>query len=107
MNYLHSGEPSTKANHMAFWHDVIIVDEAMYLYQSNYMHSFIWVLNKLIMKILSRMQTNTPNTSSSNFFVLILAIHFQISHFASYYIYLLERYFMRKQYITSVFLSMD
>ena len=86
---------------------LLIVDEAAHLYQSNYMHSFMWVLDQPIMKILSRMQTDTPNTSASNFFVLMLGTHSQISHFAPHYIYPSERYFTGKQYITSVFLSMD
>ena len=36
---------------------LFIVDEAAYLYQSNYMHSFMWVLDQPIMKILTKLQT--------------------------------------------------
>ena len=47
---------------------LLIVDEAAHLYQANYMHSFMWVLDQPIMRILSQMQTNTPTINASNFF---------------------------------------
>ena len=31
---------------------LLIIDEAAYLYQTNYMHSFMWVLDQPIMSIL-------------------------------------------------------
>ena len=86
---------------------LLIVDEAAHLYQSNYMHSFMWVLDQPIMRILSKMQTDTPTINASNFFVLMLGTHSQISHFAPHYVYPSERYFTGEQYIASVFLSMD
>ena len=88
---------------------LFIVDEAAYLYQSNYMHSFMWVLDQPIMKILAKMQTDpaTPNADASNLFVLMLGTHSQISHFAPHYTYPSERYFTGEQYIPSVFLSLD
>jgi hypothetical protein len=83
---------------------LFIVDEAAHLYQSNYMHSFMWVLDQPIMEILSKMESNS---NASNFFVLMLGTHSQISHFAPHYVYPSERYFTGEQYITSVFLSLD
>jgi len=52
---------------------LFIMDEATYLYQSNYMHSFMWVLDQPIMNILTKLQTNSSieNTNASNFFVLM------------------------------------
>jgi hypothetical protein len=82
---------------------LFIVDEAAYLYQTNYMHSFMWVLDQPIMSIVANMKT----TAASNFFVLMLGTHSQISHFAPHYTYPSERYFSGEQYITSVFLSLD
>jgi hypothetical protein len=81
---------------------LFIVDEAAFLYQSKYMHSFMWVLDQPIMNIL-RSNTN----EMSNFFVLILGTHSEISHFAPRYIYPSERYFSKEQHIPAVFLSMD
>jgi hypothetical protein len=86
---------------------LLIVDEAAHLYQSNYMHSFMWVLDQPVMRILSGMQAATPTTNASNFFVLMLGTHSQISHFSPHSIYPSERYFTGEQYIPSVFLSMD
>jgi len=86
---------------------LFIVDEAAHLYQANYMHSFMWVLDQPIMRILSKMLETSTTTNASNFFVLMLGTHSQISHFAPHYIYPSERYFTGKQYIASVFLSMD
>lgn len=82
---------------------LLIVDEAAHLYQANYMPSFMWVMDQPIMKILSEIY----NSNTSNFFVLMLGTHSQISHFAPHYVYPSERYFTGAQYIASVFLSMD
>ena len=35
---------------------LFIIDEAAHLFQSNYMHSFMWVLDQPIMKILTKLQ---------------------------------------------------
>jgi hypothetical protein len=88
---------------------LFIVDEAAHLHQSNYIHSFMWVLDQPITEILSKIQVPSggPHASSSDFFVLILGTHSEISHFAPHYIYPSERFFLGKQYIPSVFLSMD
>src|SRR5437762_2154669 len=45
--------------------------------------------------------------AASNFFVLMLGTHSQISHFAPNYMFPSERYFRGEQYITSIFLSLD
>src|SRR5579859_570192 len=82
---------------------LFIIDEAAYLYQSNYMHSFMWVLDQPMMSILAEMQT----PAASNFFVLMLGTHSQISHFAPHYTFPSERYFTGEQYIPSVFLSLE
>jgi len=82
---------------------LFIIDEAAYLYQSNYMHSFMWVLDQPIMSILTEMRT----PAASNFFVLMLGTHSQISHFAPHYTFPSERYFTGEQHIPSVFLSLD
>jgi hypothetical protein len=84
---------------------LFIMDEAAYLYQQNYMHSFMWVLDQPIMKILSAIYAS--NRNASNFFVLMLGTHSQISHFAPHHVYPSERYFTGAQHIASVFLSMD
>ena len=103
---------------------LFIIDEAAHLFQSNYMHSFMWVLDQPIMKILSKLQIgdldisnddldisnndlDIPNDNASNFFILMLGTHSQISHFAPDYTYPSARYFSEKQYIPSVFLSLD
>ncbi len=88
---------------------LFIMDEAAYLYQPNYMHSFMWVLDQPIMKILTKLQTNSSieNTNVSNFFVLMLGTHSQISHFAPHHTYPSEQYFTGEQHIPSVFLSLD
>jgi len=89
---------------------LLIVDEAAHLYEENYMHSFMWVLDQPIVNILSAMHepsTSTTINAASNFFVLMLGTHSQISHFAPHYVYPSERIFLGSQYIPSVFLSMD
>ena len=82
---------------------LFIIDEAAYLYQTNYMHSFMWVLDQPIMSIL----TETQSPAASEFFVLMLGTHSQISHFAPHYTFPSERYFTGEQYIAAVFLSLD
>ena len=85
---------------------LLVIDEAAYLYQTNYMHSFMWVLDQPIMSIL-RMTEMKVYPAASNFFVLMLGTHSQISHFAPHHIFPSERYFTGKQFIASVFLSLD
>ena len=82
---------------------LFIIDEAAYLYQSNYMHTFMWVLDQPMMSILAEMHT----PAASNFFVLMLGTHSQISHFAPHYTFPSERYFTGEQYIPSVFLCLE
>ena len=68
-----------------------------------------WVLDQPIMNILTKLQTNSSieNTNASNFFVLMLGTHSQISHFAPHHTYPSEQYFTGEQHIPSVFLSLD
>jgi hypothetical protein len=84
---------------------LFIIDEAAYLYQSHYMHSFMWVLDQPMMSILANMYT--PAASASNFFVLMLGKHSQISHFAPHYESPSEQCFTGRQYIPSMFLSLE
>ena len=84
---------------------LLIIDEAAYLYQTNYMHSFIWVLDEPVVANLTKMGLDYPQ--ANQFFVLMLDTHSQISHFAPDYIYPSERYFAGKQSLPSVFLSLD
>ena len=84
---------------------LLIVDEAAYLYQTNYMHSFMWVLDEPLVEILTEMNVECPE--ANKFFMLMLGTHSQISHFAPDYIYPSERYFTEKQSLPSVFLSLD
>jgi hypothetical protein len=88
---------------------LFIVDEAAFLYQSNYMDSFMWVLDQPIVNILTKLQTDPEvlNDNASNFFILMLGTHSQISHFTPHYTYPSERYFTGEQHITSVFVSLD
>jgi hypothetical protein len=82
---------------------LFIVDEAAYLYETHYMHSFMWVLDQPIMSILASL----GNREASNFFVLMLGTHSQISHFAPHNTYPSERYYTGEQFIPTVFLSLD
>src|SRR5271167_900548 len=84
---------------------LLIIDEAAYLYQTNYMHSFMWVLDEPVVSILTKLGGKHPLTKK--FFVLMLGTHSQISHFAPDYIYPSKQVFSRKQSLPSVFLSLD
>ena len=84
---------------------LLIIDEAAYLYQTNYMHSFMWVLDEPVVANLRKMGPDYPQ--ANQFFVLMLGTHSQISHFAPDYIYPSERYFTGTQSLPSVFLSLD
>jgi len=81
---------------------LFIVDEAAWLFESRYMHSFMWVLDQPIMSIL-----NGLGDKGCNFFVLMLGTHSQISNFAPDYTYPSERIFIGEQYIPRVFLSLS
>ena len=70
---------------------LFVIDEAAYLFHMNYMHSFMWVLDQPVMKILA--ETMPKIKSTSQFFVLMLGTHSQISHFAPHYYFPSERYF--------------
>ena len=84
---------------------LLILDEAAYLYQTNYMHSFMWVLDEPVMNILETLSQHCPQ--ANKFYVLMLGTHSQISHFAPDYIYPSERIFSGTQSLPSVFLSLD
>jgi hypothetical protein len=84
---------------------LLIIDEAAYLYQTNYMHSFMWVLDEPVVGVLQKLGMFCPQ--AKKFFVLMLGTHSQISHFAPDYIYPSERVFSGKQSLPSVFLSLD
>ena len=84
---------------------LLIIDEAAYLYQTNYMHSFMWVLDEPVVGVLRKLGQYCPQ--AKKFFVLMLGTHSQISHFAPDYIYPSERYFTGNQSLPSVFLSLD
>lgn len=58
---------------------LFIVDEAAYLYQTNYMHSFMWVLDQPVVQLL---YSGIRSPTAKRFFVLMLGTHSQISHFA-------------------------
>jgi hypothetical protein len=62
---------------------VLVIDEAAYLYQTHYMHSFLWVLDQPVMKVLHNLRETTP--AANRFFVIMLGTHSQISHFAPHY----------------------
>jgi hypothetical protein len=84
---------------------LFIIDEAAFLYQTNYMHSFMWVLDQPVTHVLYELRDTAP--AASRFFVLMLGTHSQISHFTPRYQFPSERYFEEEQHITSVFLSLD
>jgi hypothetical protein len=84
---------------------LLIIDEAAYFYRTNYMHSFMWVLDDPVVRILKGLGRQCPQ--SKQFFVLMLGTHSQISHFAPDYIYPSEQVFLRRQSLPSVFLSLD
>jgi hypothetical protein len=84
---------------------LLIIDEAAYLYQTNYMHSFMWVLDEPVVAILTTLGNRCRQ--ANKFFVLMLGTHSQISRFAPDYIYPSERVFTGKQSLPSPFLSLD
>ena len=84
---------------------LLIIDEAAYLYQTNYMHSFMWVLDEPVAANLKNLDHHCRH--ARKFFILMLGTHSQISHFAPHYIYPSERVFSGKQSLPSVFLSLD
>jgi hypothetical protein len=84
---------------------LLIIDEAAYLYQTNYMHSFMWVLDEPVVSVLTTLGYKCPQ--AKKFFVLMLGTHSQISHFAPDYIYPSESVFSGKQSLPSPFLNLD
>ena len=84
---------------------LLIIDEATYLHQTNYMHSFMWVLDEPVVAILKTIRME--NSNANRFFILLLGTHSQLSHFAPDYTYPSERYFDGLQSLPSVFLSLD
>jgi hypothetical protein len=82
---------------------MFIIDEAAYFYQTNYMHSFMWVLDQPVVQLLQEIK----NPVTRRFFVLMLGTHSQISHFAPHYNFPSERYFTGRQHIPTVFSALD
>ena len=83
---------------------LFIVDEAAYLYQTNYMHSFMWVLDQPVVQLLYQ---EIRSKAAKLFFVLMLGTHSQISHFAPHHNFPSERYFTGRQHIPTVFAALD
>jgi len=83
---------------------LFIVDEAAYLYQTNYLHSFMWVLDQPVVQILYQ---DILGPAAKRFFVLMLGTHSQISHFTPHHNFPSERYFTGKQHIPTVFATLD
>ena len=82
---------------------LLIIDEAAFLFQANYMHSFSWVLDEPLIDVLC---SNAVPVNSERFFVLMLGTHSQISHFAPDQFSRSERYFEYRRKVPSVFLSL-
>ena len=69
---------------------LFIIDEAAYLSQTNYNHTFMWVLDQPVVQILNELYLDTPDSyglaemPTDRFFVLMLGTHShaQTSHFA-------------------------
>ena len=78
---------------------LFIIDEAAYFYQTNYMHSFMWVLDQPVVQLLQEIK----GSASRRFFVLMLGTHSQISHFAPHHNFPSER----RQHIPTVFSALD
>ena len=83
---------------------LFIVDEAAYLYQTNYMHSFMWVLDQPVVQLLYQ---EIASPAAKRFFVLLLGTHSQISHFTPHQNFLSEQYFTERQHIPTVFAALD
>lgn len=79
----------------------LIIDEAGYFYQTNYMHAVMWVLDQTVVDILVEFEE-----VGQKFFVLMLGTHSQISHFAPDYLYPSQRVFDGTQFIPSIFVSL-
>jgi hypothetical protein len=92
---------------------LFIVDEAAFLYQTNYMHTFMWVLDQPVVHILTELynpeldSTGLSEMPTDHFFVLMLGTHSQISHFAPNQIFPSERYLGQPQLLPSPFLSFN
>ena len=92
---------------------LFIIDEAAFLYQTNYMHTFMWVLDQPVVHILTNLYCGTldsiglPEMPTDHFFMLMLGTHSQISHFAPNQIFPSERYLGQPQLLPSPFLSFN
>lgn len=90
---------------------LFIIDEAAYLHQTNYMHSFMWVLDQPVVHILKNIFTPRIDSSglsdmpTDRFFILMLGTHSRISHFAPDEILPSER--VLGQLLPSPFLSFN
>lgn len=91
---------------------LFIIDEAAYLYQTNYEHTFMWVLDQPVVQILNELYLDTPDSDglaempTDHFFVLMLGTRSQISHFASNS-FPSDRLAGNPQFVSSPFLSFD
>lgn len=92
---------------------LFIIDEAAFLFQTNYMHSFMWVLDQPVVHILTDVYQGDPDsyglpqTPTDRFFILMLGTHSQISHFAPNEIFPSERLAGKPQLLASPFLSFN
>ena len=82
---------------------LFIVDEAAYLYQTNYMHSFMWVLDQSVVQLCREIRS----PAAKRFFLVMLGTHSQISHFEPHHNFPSERYFTGRQHIPTVFSTLD
>ena len=91
---------------------LFIIDEAAYLFQTNYNHTFMWVLDQPVVQVLNELYLDTldsdglPEMPTDRFFVLMLGTHSQISHFAPN-IFPSERLAGNPQLLPSPFLSFN
>jgi hypothetical protein len=85
---------------------VFMIDEAAYLYSTDYMRAFMWVLDQVLVPILDDVRTSHGlNDPSDQIFILMLGSHSQITHFAPVEHYPSERYFAGEQILPSIFLN--
>ena len=92
---------------------LLVIDEAAFLHQTNYMHSFMWVLDEPVVRVLLELSETNPDSDglpvmpTNRFFVLMLGTHSQISHFAPNQIFPSERLAGKPQLLPSPFLSFN
>lgn len=92
---------------------LFIIDEAAFLYQMNYMHTFMWVLDQPVVHILKELflqkydSHGISQQPTDRFFVLMLGTHSQISHFIPNQIFPSQRWVNKPQLLASPFLSFN